>query len=152
MRITQYTDYALRVLLYLALCERRRVTIGEISDAYRISRNHLMKVVNDLARLGYVATTRGKGGGLTLGRRPAEVRIGVLVRQLEKDLALVECFMADSCHCRIKDGCLFKPVFEQALEAFFAALDAYTLEDMLANREGLKRLLGLMPEETARLA
>ncbi len=152
MRITQYTDYALRVLLYLALCERRRVTIGEISDAYRISRNHLMKVVNDLARLGYVATTRGKGGGLTLGRTPSEVRIGVLVRQLEKDLALVECFMADSCSCRIKDGCLFKPIFEQALDAFFSALDAYTLEDMLANRDSLKRLLGLMPEAAARIA
>ncbi len=142
MRLTQYTDYALRVLVYLAL-QDRRTTIGEISEAYAISRNHLMKVVNELGHLGYVTTVRGKGGGLVLARLPAEIRIGTLVRQLEKDLALVECFAAETCRCRIADGCRLKPIFEEALAAFFAVLDAYTLADVLKNGHCLRELLRL---------
>lgn len=130
MRITTYTDYSIRVLMYLALKGDRQSTIQEISESYDISRNHLMKVVQQLGRKGYLAAMRGKNGGLLL-KRPAEsIKIGALVKDMEHDLALTECF-GNSNRCAITPACCLKGVFAEALTAFFDTLDTYTLADIL---------------------
>ncbi|MCB1677627.1 MAG: Rrf2 family transcriptional regulator [Halioglobus sp.] len=130
MRITTYTDYSIRVLMFLALKGDRQSTIQEISESYDISRNHLMKVVQQLGRKGYLAATRGKNGGLLLKRPPESIRVGALVRDMENDLALTECF-GSSNRCTITPACCLRGVFAEALAAFFEALDAYTLADIL---------------------
>lgn len=148
MHITRYTDYALRVLLYLALTTDRLVTIREIADSYGISRNHLMKLVYQLNRQGYVETVRGKNGGLRLGRDPREINLGVLIRETEQDFELAECFGSDN-HCRITAVCSVKHVLADALGAFFATLDSYTLADLLpeAQQPQLLRLLQIRTVE-----
>jgi Rrf2 family nitric oxide-sensitive transcriptional repressor len=143
MRLTRYTDYALRVLIYCGLAPDGRVTIREIGEAYGISRNHLTKIVHDLGRLGYVATVRGKGGGLRLAMPPGEIRLGELVATLERDLALAECFGDGRCDCRIAGECRLQGMLAEALEAFFATLDRWTLADLLEPEAGLCRRLGL---------
>lgn len=130
MRLTAYTDYNLRVLVYLALNRDGSSTIREISERYGISKNHLMKVVRELSRRSYVIAIRGKNGGLRLNVPPAEINIGRLVREMENDLALVEC-LGENNQCIIKPACQLQSILTEALEAFFAALDAYTLEDVL---------------------
>lgn len=130
MHITRYTDYSLRVLMYVALKKDALSTIREISDAYGISRNHLMKVVQELNSKGYVIATRGKNGGLRLAGPASGINIGRLVRDTEQDLALVECFNGEQ-HCVITPACELKNLFGRALEAFFSVLDEYTLADLL---------------------
>lgn len=130
MHITRYTDYSLRVLIYLGLKGEALATIQEIADRYGISKNHLMKVVHELNRKGYVDTLRGKHGGIRLGRAPAEINLGTLVRETESDLALVECFGSDN-ECIIAPACSLKLVLRQALEAFFEVLDSRSLADLL---------------------
>lgn len=146
MRITRYTDYSLRVLLFVALKGEQISTIGEIADAYGISKNHLRKVVHELSSKGYLAASRGKNGGMYLKRRPEEINIGALVRDLEQDLAIVECFSADN-GCVLTPVCDLKKVFHQALQAFFACLEKYTLADLVQdrNRPQMIRLLGMEP-------
>ncbi len=142
MRITRYTDYSLRVLIYVALQQDRLCTIREIAEAYDISRNHLMKVVHELNLMGYLETVRGKHGGLRLGLPAQRINIGALVRDTEQDLALVECFDDDN-RCVITPACRLKNVLSDALKAFFAVLDQYTLADLLPEnkRRPLLRLL-----------
>ncbi len=140
MRLTRFTDYSLRVLTYLALRDGELTTIQEISDAYGVSKNHLMKVVNLLTRLNYVIAQRGPGGGLRLGRRPADISLGTVIRETEEDLALVECF-EDETRCVITPACRIKNVLSEALGAFLTVLDSYTLQDMLTESEQLKVLL-----------
>ncbi|MCL7930740.1 RrF2 family transcriptional regulator [Halomonas llamarensis] len=142
MHITRYTDYSLRVLLFVALKGEERSTIREISESYDISRNHLMKVVQELNHKGYLEAIRGKQGGLLLGRAPEDINIGALVRDTEQDLALVECLGTQN-KCVITGACRLKPMFAEALEAFFRVLDGYTLADLLtdAQRPQLLRLL-----------
>ena len=142
MRITQHTDYALRVLIYLALRTDERSTIREISEAYAISRNHLMKVVQKLVAAGYVEATRGAGGGLMLARRPEAIGIGKVVRELEPDFGLVECFRPDNA-CVITPACRLPAMLDEALTAFHRTLDGYTLADIATpdRRDGLKVLL-----------
>ncbi len=130
MHITRYTDYSLRVLMYVALKGETLSTIREIADSYGISKNHLMKVVQELHNKGYVSAIRGKYGGLRLAGSPEDINIGFLVRDMEQDLALVECFNGGR-GCPITPACELKRVFAQALEAFFATLDQYTLADLL---------------------
>ena len=144
MYITRYTDYSLRVLMYVALKGENISTIGEIADSYAISKNHLMKVVQELSAKGYLIATRGKNGGLHLNGQPAAINIGKLVRDTEQDLALVECF-SDINGCSITPACQLKTVFAEALEAFFKVLDQYTLADLLPtkNRPELIKLLGI---------
>ncbi|MBL8659124.1 MAG: Rrf2 family transcriptional regulator [Rhodospirillales bacterium] len=137
MRLTAYTDYALRVLMYLGLRRAGIATIQEIAEQYGISRNHLMKVAHELGRLGYVETIRGKHGGLRLGRRPEDITLGEIVRNVEPDMALVECFKSAGVHCRIVRGCLLKHVLQEALDRFLDTLDRYTLADLLAPAEDL---------------
>lgn len=141
MRLTRYTDYSLRVLMYLGLMERRRATITEISEAYGISRNHVMKVVYELGRLGYVQTVRGKHGGLSLARDPAAINLGAVVRATESDLHLVECFDEAAGHCALHSGCRLRGALERALNAFLSVLDEYTLAQLIEPRSELQSLL-----------
>jgi Rrf2 family transcriptional regulator, nitric oxide-sensitive transcriptional repressor len=142
MRITRYTDYSLRVLIYLALAGDRLSTIADIAKSYGISKNHLMKVVHELNLRGYVQTVRGKHGGVRLGKLPHTINIGALARDIERDLALVQCF-EDVNGCVITPACRLHHVLAEALDAFFATLGNYTLADMLppANRPVLQQLL-----------
>lgn len=142
MHITRYTDYSLRVLIYLAVQGDDLATIQEISDSYDISRNHLMKVVHQLNKKGYIETVRGKKGGMRLHMAPANINIGVLVRETEQDLSIVECFSSKNA-CKISPVCGLKGMFGEAIAAFLATLDQYTLEDVIppAQRTQLLRLL-----------
>jgi Rrf2 family nitric oxide-sensitive transcriptional repressor len=143
MRLTLHTDYALRVLIYLGLRPDEVARVHDIAASYRISENHLMKVVNRLAQLGYVQTVRGRNGGLRLARSPAAIRIGDVVRHTEDDLALVECFDARRNACAIAGTCRLTGILDEALQAFLAVLDRYTLDDILAPAPQLAKLLGL---------
>ena len=142
MRLTRYTDYGLRVLLYLGSRPDDLCSIGEISRGYGISQNHLMKVVNDLGRAGYVASTRGRSGGIRLGRKPEDINVGVAVRELECDFDLVECGA-----CVIAPVCGLTGVLADAMRAFFSVLDRYTLADLLSNRDQLRSVFVVRTEQ-----
>jgi Rrf2 family nitric oxide-sensitive transcriptional repressor len=145
MRLTTFTDYSLRVLIYLAVSNDEHPTIREISERYGISRNHLMKVVQELSQRGYVIALRGKNGGLRLNNAPADIGIGTLIREMENDLALAEC-LGENNQCILTPACQLKAVLAEALQAFFRTLDAYTLEDILPGRKRaeLVKILGLL--------
>ena len=131
MRLSDYTDYTLRVLMYCAAHTDRLVTIAEIAERHQVSKNHLMKIVNDLARQGLLGTTRGRGGGLRLLQAPAAIRIGDVVRGAETDFRLVECFEASTDTCTLTATCRLKGVLHRAMQAWLAELDAVTLADLL---------------------
>ncbi|MCC6913979.1 MAG: Rrf2 family transcriptional regulator [Rhodospirillaceae bacterium] len=141
MRLTVHTDYALRVLMYVAMHQDRLSTISEISTVHRISRNHLMKVVHQLGVAGYVETVRGQHGGLRLAKKPQDIVIGDVVRTTEPDLALVSCFESGAA-CALTAACKLKRAISDALKAFLAVLDGYTVADLVHNRGALTRLLG----------
>ena len=142
MQLTRYSDYSLRVLIYLALDPERLVTIEEIAQSYGISKAHLMKVVHQLGLNGYVETVRGRGGGLRLARRPEEITVGEVIRSTEENMALVECFDPESSQCAIEPACGLRSVLHEALAAFLAVLDRHTLGDLVARRrKPLARLL-----------
>jgi Rrf2 family nitric oxide-sensitive transcriptional repressor len=130
MRLSDYTDYTLRVLMYCAANPDRLVTIAEISDRHRVSKNHLMKIVSDLGRQGLVETTRGRGGGLRLLKAASEIRVGDVVRSSETDFRLVECFDASTDTCTLTPTCRLRKVLRNALAAYFAELDGVTLADI----------------------
>lgn len=130
MRLTHHADLALRVLMHLALSGDRRVTIQEVSEAFRISRNHLMKVAHQLAGLGYVESTRGSGGGIRLGAAPEAIVIGRVLRDMEPDFGLVECFRPEN-RCIITPACALPRMLDEALRAFLDVLDGYTLADLV---------------------
>ncbi|ABM20145.1 MULTISPECIES: RrF2 family transcriptional regulator [Marinobacter] len=142
MHITRYTDYSLRVLIYLAAEGDRLATIQEIADSYDISKNHLMKVVHQLNKKGYIETIRGKKGGMRLHMAPQDINIGILVRETEQDLSIVECFSSKNA-CKITPVCGLKSMFGEALKAFLEVLDRYTLADVIQDhhRPQLLRLL-----------
>jgi Rrf2 family nitric oxide-sensitive transcriptional repressor len=142
MRMTVFTDYTLRTLIYLALRPGQLVTIAEIADAYRISNNHLMKVVHHLAQSGDVNTVRGQHGGLRLAHSPAAINIGAVVRRAEADLEIVPCFGATA-NCIIKPDCVLSSALDEALRAFLAVLDRYTLADLVNPRLNLAERLGI---------
>lgn len=142
MKLTSFSDYSLRVLIYLAVRDDSLATIGEIAESYDISRNHLMKVVHHLGVLGYLETVRGKHGGVRLAMEPKDINIGSLLRETEHTTSLVECFDPEGSHCTIESACALRGIMHQALAGFFAVLDGYTLEDVLRNRGGrLKKIL-----------
>ena len=130
MRLTEYTDYTLRVLMYCAAHPGRLITIAELAERHAVSKNHLMKVVNDLARQGMLETTRGRGGGLRLAVSPASIRVGDVVRNCETDFRLVECFDSSTNTCSLTPTCRLKGVLNAALQAYFKELDAATLADI----------------------
>jgi len=133
MRLTQWTDYSLRVLMYCAACEHRDmpVTITEIADSHAISRSHLTKVVHQLGAQGLLETTRGRGGGMRLCRPAAEINVGAVVRQTETDFAMVECFDAQTSQCSLSPQCRLKGVLQQATSNYLAVLDCVTLADLI---------------------
>jgi len=136
MRLTVHSDYALRVLMYLGARENRLATIQEIATVYGISENHLMKVVNKLAKHGFVQTLRGRGGGLRLGRSADSIILGKVLRVVEEDFQIVECF-GESNMCRISQACRLRHALRRALDAFLAELDEWTLADILSNKNAL---------------
>jgi Rrf2 family nitric oxide-sensitive transcriptional repressor len=141
MQLTLYTDYSLRVLIYLGLNPQRMATITEIAESYGISRNHLVKVVHNLATQGFVQTTRGRGGGLILARSPAEINIGNVVRHTEVNFHLVECFDQEHNTCPISAACFLKGGLYEAQRAFMAVLDRYSLADVLQSQDWLRSVL-----------
>ena len=143
MRLTQFSDYALRTLLYLAVNDDRPVPIAEVAGAYRISHHHLVKVVGMLASLGLVGSVRGRSGGFRLSREPGDINVGWVVRSTEPDFHLVECFDRERDTCPITPACGLKHVLAEAQGAFLATLDRYTLADFLAKPGRRERLVQL---------
>jgi len=141
MQLTLYTDFSLRVLLYLGLKPRRMATITDIAQSYGISRNHLVKVVHNLATQGFIHSTRGRGGGITLARPAAEINIGDVVRHTEVSFDLVECFDRERNTCPIAAACILKSALYEAQRAFMGVLDRYTLADVLENGDWLRSVL-----------
>jgi Rrf2 family nitric oxide-sensitive transcriptional repressor len=142
MQLTRFTDYSIRVLIFLAAKNGERATISEVADTFSISRNHVMKIVQTLNQKGYIASTRGKNGGLSLALPPSAISVGVLIRDTES-MPLVECFRQDNT-CVITPACRLKPILKEALDAFLAVLDSYTLADLMENRTSrLTQLLSI---------
>ncbi|HET9833163.1 MAG TPA: Rrf2 family transcriptional regulator [Vicinamibacterales bacterium] len=140
MQLTRFSDYSLRVLLYLAAHDDQVVSVDEVSRAYGISRHHLVKVVQRLVEQDLVASSRGRGGGLRLKRRPADINVGALVRATEPHLNIVECFDRESNTCPIDQACGLKRVLKDAQRAFLDVLDASTLADFVPRAPQLIRL------------
>ncbi len=136
MRLSEYTDYTLRVLMYCTRHRDRLVTINELAEQHGLSKGHLMKVVNDLARQGLLETTRGRGGGLRLSKEPSSIRVGDVVRASETDFRLVECFDAGTNACTLTPDCRLKHLFDAALRGYFQALDGATLADLTSDQAG----------------
>jgi len=143
MQFTHFTDYSLRTLIYLGALQSRLVTISEVADNYGISQSHLTKVVHQLANRGYVQTMRGKGGGMRLARLPQLINIGDVVRDMEENINLVECFNAKNQSCPLLPACTLKSVLAEARKNFFDTLDRYTLADLLTNQSSLRKMLEL---------
>jgi Rrf2 family nitric oxide-sensitive transcriptional repressor len=150
VRLTVYTDYALRMLMYLALKEDRLATIAEIAESYDISKNHLMKVAHQLGVAGYVETVRGRGGGLRLAKPISAIGLGEVVRQTEPDMAIVSCFEPVDGPCAIKPCCVLKRALKKARDAFVEVLDGYTLDDLVQPRARLTGLLGISHDNALR--
>ncbi|HEX6362735.1 MAG TPA: Rrf2 family transcriptional regulator, partial [Albitalea sp.] len=141
MKLTAFTDYSLRVLIYLAAEPGRRATIAEIAGAFDVKENHLTKVVHFLGKIGVLANVRGKGGGLELALPADRIVIGHVVRETEGADVVAECFGDDANHCSIARVCRLRGVLGEALAAFYAVLDRYTLADLVQNRATLSRVL-----------
>jgi Rrf2 family nitric oxide-sensitive transcriptional repressor len=141
MKLTTFSDYTLRVLMFLALNRDRLATIPEIATAYDISENHLMKVVHQLARSGVIESVRGKGGGIRLAHEPEAIRLGQIVRASEGSAPIVECLSDDAATCRIAPACRLTNILVHAFDALYAALDDYTLADLVRSPRELKAIL-----------
>ncbi|TFD99668.1 Rrf2 family transcriptional regulator [Jeotgalibacillus sp. R-1-5s-1] len=141
MKLTLYTDYSLRVLIYLGAKERDELSnIQQIADAYSISKNHLMKVTHELGKLGYIETIRGRNGGIRLKRAKQDINIGKVVRETEDHFNLVECFEPGGGNCVISPVCGLKHALSKALQAYLSVLDDYTLADLVKNPTELNAL------------
>jgi len=142
VRLTVYTDYSLRMLMYLAVKGEGLPTIAEVADAYGISKAHLTKVAHQLGMLGYVETVRGRGGGLRLARPAERISLGEVVRRTEPDLALAPCFEPVHGSCPIVPACGLRGALHEGRQAFLAVLDRYSLADLVQRRAELETLLG----------
>ena len=140
LEIKRYTDYSLRVLIYLGVDRERRATISEIADAFGVSRNHLVKVVHQLGAGDFVRTARGKGGGITLARAPEHIKLGEVVRYMEGNFEVINC---NEPVCPILPACLLKGILKQASDSFLDVLDRYHLADLLGRPQQLRRRLKL---------
>ena len=140
MQLTRYTDFGIRTLMYLAAQPERQTLfrISEITEVFDLSPNHVSKIVHQLGKHGYLQTIRGKSGGFRLGRTPVEINLGQLVRVLENSLAPIDCSKP---YCRLLPSCQWKGVLVQAVEAYLAVLDRFTLQDIVSNKEELMKLL-----------
>ncbi|MDF1623122.1 MAG: Rrf2 family transcriptional regulator [Pseudohongiella nitratireducens] len=137
MQLTRFTDYSLRVLMYLAIHHERRCTVKEIAGFYGVSQNHLVKVVHNLAQLGYIESSKGKGGGIRLLKAPEQMNLKDLVLELEPSLTLVECFDDTTNTCRIAGNCGLKGILQQAMNAMINHLGDYTVADTLPDFPGV---------------
>lgn len=145
MELSRFTDYAMRVLIYTAARSPEKVTLRELADAYRVSHHHLVKIVHKLGALGYLRNQRGRTGGIYIGRPPASIRLGDVIRHTETHFNLVECFNPATDTCRISPVCRLKGIFNEAGEAFLGVMDNYTLADLVSNRVGVLKLLPAHP-------
>jgi Rrf2 family nitric oxide-sensitive transcriptional repressor len=149
MRLTLHTDFALRLLMLLALEPGEVHTIEEVARRYKISRNHLMKVAQTLVQEGFVDSLRGRGGGLKLAKPPARINLGAVIRKTEDSLSLVECFDLKKNGCIVSSVCGLRGPLEEALAAFLAVLDRYSLADLIANPVAFSRMRRLLAEKAA---
>lgn len=138
MQLTRHSDYSLRVLIYLALNPGRISNVSEIAQAFNVSRNHLVKVVHNLSKLGYISTTRGHGGGIALTGDAADISVGEVVRHTENTLEVINCIEP---RCPIHSACQLKGALDEATAAFLDVLDNYTIADLVRNKVTLKRLI-----------
>lgn len=143
MRLTTYTDYALRVLMYVGLKNDELVRVDEVATNFGISRNHLSKIIHNLGSKGYLQTIQGRNGGCQLARDPADINVGQVVRDFEPDFNLVECFDSSTSKCRIQPSCVLATELDAALSAFLDRLDGVTLRDLIQPRWKLQKNLGL---------
>ena len=141
MKLTAFTDYSLRVLMYLSADPTQRATIAEIAAAFDISENHLVKVVHFLGRQGWIETLRGKGGGIQLAMAPDAINVGRVVRDTEGSALPAECFLPEGGECILTPVCRLKNVLAEAVKAFYFVLDKYTLADISKNRQALAKVL-----------
>ncbi|HET8748898.1 MAG TPA: Rrf2 family transcriptional regulator [Ramlibacter sp.] len=141
MRLTTFTDYSLRVLIFLAAQPKDRATIAQIANAFQVSENHLVKVVHFLGKQGWLSNVRGKGGGLELGMPPEAMVVGSVVRETEGMNQLAECFGQTDGDCAIAPDCRLRGILGEAIEAFYEVLDRYTLADLVNNRHKLAQVL-----------
>ena len=148
MRLSAYSDYAIRVLMQTALCRPERTTVAEVAETFGISRHHLVKVVHDLGRHGYLATPRGVGGGFMLARAPEAIRLGDIVRLGEESNTVVDCHEDRNRLCRLLPACQLKGILDEAAGAFFAVLDDYTLADLLRQPSRMRTVLGICGTQT----
>jgi Rrf2 family nitric oxide-sensitive transcriptional repressor len=150
MRLTAFTDYSLRVLIFLAAEPGRRATIGEIATAFGVKENHLTKVVHFLGKAGFLSNVRGKGGGLDLALAPQDIVVGNVVRLTEGAAMPAECFGEGGGDCSIVHCCRLRGVLGEAVDAFYLVLDGYTLTDLVSNRQALAPLLFVPPDVVKR--
>jgi len=144
MQLKKYTDYALRVLIFTGMKpDGELASIKEISEVFHISSHHLGKIVFELNKMGLLETIRGRNGGIRLAKPPEEMNVGLLVRRLENDNNLLECFDQGTNHCVITPACTLKHALNKALHAFFRVLDEYTIKDLIRNEEELRELMGI---------
>ncbi|QMT61090.1 Rrf2 family transcriptional regulator [Legionella sp. PC997] len=146
MQLTQFTDYSLRALIYIAL-KQNTCTINDIASAYAISHNHLIKIIHNLSKMGIIKTIRGKNGGIIMAENPAEINLKTLVLKLEPHFDLVPCFNQDKANCCIAPACKLRKILLEAQKAFFEILDQFSLEDIIQNKIELYPLLKLPPQE-----
>ncbi|MBN3802359.1 Rrf2 family transcriptional regulator [Paraburkholderia sp. Ac-20336] len=152
MKLTDYTDYSLRVLIYVAVHPDEPVTIQQISDAFSIPKNHLVKIVQNLGQKGYLLTMRGRSGGIRLGRPAVDINLKEVVCATEPDFGMVECFR-DGNRCVITRVCGLRGVLHRALQAYLDVLDGYSLQDLVEKPTAINRTLSLgIPVEDIRLA
>lgn len=144
MQLTRHTDYALRVLIHLAVTPSGRATISEVADAYDLSRNHLMKVVHHLGQGGFLDTQRGRGGGFSLGRPADQIMLGEVIRHTEPDMN-----MADCGGCALRSACGLTSILRAATAAFLAVLDSHSLNDAANDRAGLAALIATLPRPSS---
>jgi Rrf2 family transcriptional regulator, nitric oxide-sensitive transcriptional repressor len=140
MRLAHFTDYSLRVLIYLGLKGEELSTVSEMALKYEISQNHLVKVVHNLAKMKMIQTFKGKGGGVRLAIAPENLNIGKIVQVLENDSFLLECFN-NSEHCKLSPSCKLKSILGQAEKNFYKTLESYTLKDLLQQPQSLRKAL-----------
>ncbi len=141
MKLTTFSDYTLRVLMFLAINRERLATIPEVAAAYGISENHLMKVVHQLALSGVIESVRGKGGGIRLARKPEDIRLGQIVRSSEGNASIVECLSAEGGACCIAPACKLKRALVRAFDSLYSTLDEYTLADLVSTPRRLSTLM-----------
>lgn len=142
MELSQFTDYSLRALIYVGLREGERCSVKEVAEAFDISRNHMVKIVHNLSKLGYLDTRQGRGGGICLNGAAAKINIGSVVRELE-NMAVVECIAPRTGNCCIYQVCELQGALRRATDAFLRELDGYTLSDLTDRRTALRRRLGI---------